>query len=49
MIAPELCVLHSGRRGHQVGYPKLIAMWLVNMAFVAVRDRTFSKEWRPIR
>ena len=47
-IAPKLRVLHSGRRGHQVGHPQLIAMWLVNMAFVAIRDRTFSKEWRPI-
>ncbi len=49
MIAPKLRVLHSGRRGHQVGHPQLIAMWLVNMVFVAIRDRTFSKEWRPIR
>ena len=49
MIAPKLRVLHSGRRGHQVGHPQLIAMWLVNMVFLAVRDRTFSKEWKPIR
>jgi glycosyltransferase involved in cell wall biosynthesis len=49
IIAPRLRVLHSGRRGHQVGYPRLIAMWLVNLVFVAVRDRTFSKEWKPIR
>jgi glycosyltransferase involved in cell wall biosynthesis len=49
MIAPKLRVLHSGRRGHQVGHPQLIAMWLVNLAFVAFRDRTFSKEWKPIR
>ncbi len=49
MIAPKLRVLHSGRRGHQVGYPRLIAMWLVNLVFVTFRDRTFSKEWKPIR
>jgi len=49
MIAPKLRVLHSGRRGHQVGYPQLLATWLVNMIFIAVRDRTFSKEWKPIR
>jgi glycosyltransferase involved in cell wall biosynthesis len=49
MIAPELCVLHSGRRGHQVGHPRLIAMWLVNLVSVVFRDRTFSKEWKPIR
>ena len=49
MIAPELRVLHSGRRGHQVGYPQLLATWLVNLVFIAVRDRTFTKEWKPIR
>jgi glycosyltransferase involved in cell wall biosynthesis len=49
MIDPKLRVLHSGRRGHQVGYPQLLATWLVNMVFIAVRDRTFSKEWKPIR
>jgi glycosyltransferase involved in cell wall biosynthesis len=49
MIAPKLRVLHSGRRGHQVGHPQLIAMWLVNMVFVAIRGRPFSKEWKPIR
>jgi hypothetical protein len=27
----------------------LIAMWLVNMVFVAIRGRPFSKEWKPIR
>jgi len=48
-IAPKLSVLHSGRRGHQVGHPQLVAMWLVNLLFVALRDRTFTKEWKPIR
>jgi hypothetical protein len=42
-------VLHSGRRGHQVGHPQLIAMWLVNLVSFAVRDRIFSKEWKLIR
>jgi glycosyltransferase involved in cell wall biosynthesis len=49
MIAPNLRVLHSGRRGHQVGHPRLIAMWLVNLVFVAIRGRPFSREWKPIR
>jgi glycosyltransferase involved in cell wall biosynthesis len=48
-IAPQLHVLHSGRRGHQVGHLQLIGMWLVNLVSVAIRDRTFSKEWKPIR
>jgi GT2 family glycosyltransferase len=49
MIAPQLLVLHSGRRGHQVGYPQLIAMWILNLVSFSLRDRTFSKEWKPIR
>jgi glycosyltransferase involved in cell wall biosynthesis len=49
MIAPKLRVLHSGRRGHRVGQPRLIATWLVNLVFVAIRGRPFSKEWKPIR
>jgi glycosyltransferase involved in cell wall biosynthesis len=49
MIDPKLRVLHSGRRGHQVGYPQLLTTWLVNVVFMAVRDRPFSKEWTPLR
>jgi glycosyltransferase involved in cell wall biosynthesis len=49
MIDPGLTVLHTGRRGHQVGWPRLIAMWLVNSVYVALFDRAFSKEWKPVR
>jgi glycosyltransferase involved in cell wall biosynthesis len=49
MIDPRLTVLHSGRRGHQVGWPRMIATWLLNALFVALRGRSFSKEWTPIR
>jgi glycosyltransferase involved in cell wall biosynthesis len=49
MIDPKLCVLHSGRRGHQVGYPQLLATWFVNLVSMAVRNRPLSKEWKPIR
>jgi len=27
---PELTILHTGRRAHQVGWPRLIVMWLTN-------------------
>jgi hypothetical protein len=30
MIDPQLTVLHTGRRAHQVGSPRLIVMWLAN-------------------
>jgi glycosyltransferase involved in cell wall biosynthesis len=49
MIDPQLQVLHSGRRGHQVGWPPLIAMWLVNSIFFSLCNRAFTKEWKPIR
>jgi glycosyltransferase involved in cell wall biosynthesis len=49
MIDPELVVLHTGRRAHQLGWPRLIFMWLVNSFFVSVYNRSFTKEWRAIR
>jgi glycosyltransferase involved in cell wall biosynthesis len=49
MIDPQLTVLHTGRRAHQVGWPRLIIMWLVNSFFVSVYDRSFTREWTAIR
>lgn len=40
MIDPELMVLHSDRRAHQVGWPRLIFMWLV---FVSVYNRSIHQ------
>jgi glycosyltransferase involved in cell wall biosynthesis len=49
MIDPKLEVQHSGRRGHQVGWIRLITMWLINSVYFSVRDRALTKEWKPIR
>ena len=49
MIDPKLEVQHSGRRGHQVGWVRLIAMWLINSVYFSVRNRALTKEWKPIR
>ena len=50
VIHPELMVLHSGRRAHQVGWPRLIFMWLVNSFFVSVYNRSFTtRDWTAIR
>jgi hypothetical protein len=49
MIDPELTVLHTGRRAHQLGWPRLIFMWLINSFFVSVYNRSFTKEWKAIR
>jgi glycosyltransferase involved in cell wall biosynthesis len=48
-IDPNLCVLHSGRRLHQVGWFPLIVMALINVVSVTVRNRAFTKEWKVIR
>jgi len=49
MIDPELTVLHTGRRADQLGWPRLIFIWLVNSFFVSVYNRSFTKEWKAIR
>jgi hypothetical protein len=46
---PGLTVLHTGRRAHRVGWPRLIIMAIVNAFYVTVYNRAFSKEWTPIR
>jgi hypothetical protein len=49
MINPELTILHTGRRAHQVGWPRLIVMSLANSLFVSVYNRSFTREWKAIR
>ena len=48
-LTTHLVVLHTGRRAHQVGWLRLIFMWLVNSFFVTVFDRSFTKEWTAVR
>jgi glycosyltransferase involved in cell wall biosynthesis len=49
VIDPQLTVLHTGRRAHQIGWPRMIFMLMVNTFFLSVFNRTFSKEWKSIR
>ena len=49
MIDPQLAVLHTGRRVDQIGWLRLICMWLVNSFFVSVYNRSFTREWKAIR
>jgi glycosyltransferase involved in cell wall biosynthesis len=49
MVDPKLTVLHSGRREHQLGWPSLLAAWLINIGFVIIRKRPWTKEWKVIR
>lgn len=45
----SLVVLHSGRRAHQLGWPKLLSVWMLESFHVAVFSRSRSKEWKDVR
>jgi glycosyltransferase involved in cell wall biosynthesis len=46
---PELIVLHTGRRAHQIGWPRLLSIWMMETFWVAVSGKARSKEWKAIR
>lgn len=45
----ELCVHHTGRRAHKVGWPKLLFIWNMNAISMILLKRSMSKEWTEIR
>lgn len=44
-----LIVFHSGRRAHQIGWPKLLWLWTKNGISVTLFGRSASKQWDAIR
>jgi glycosyltransferase involved in cell wall biosynthesis len=46
---PELTVFHTGRRAHNVGWPRLILLFLVNRISLRLRGKVVSTEWKPER
>ena len=42
---PSLTVFHTGRRAHNVGWPRLILTFLANTISFRLRGKSFSKEW----
>lgn len=46
---PSLTVYHSGRRAHQVGWLKLLPIWILNGIWVGLFNRSYSKDWKPVR
>ncbi|HZS42965.1 MAG TPA: glycosyltransferase [Candidatus Paceibacterota bacterium] len=46
---PNLIVYHTGRRAHQIGWPKLLSLWMLNYFYFLIFDRAYSKEWVPLR
>ncbi len=45
----SLCVLHTGRRGHAYGWPKLLSIWMLNAIAVGLTGRALAKVWKPLR
>lgn len=48
-FVPGLTVLHSGRRAHAVGWPRLIWSWFANTVSVVLFKKSASREWKEIR
>ncbi|MEA2715616.1 MAG: hypothetical protein QOG91_644 [Candidatus Parcubacteria bacterium] len=45
----SITVFHTGRRAHKIGWPKLIATWIMNSFYMWTTGRAYSKEWKVIR
>ncbi len=48
-VVSGLHVMHTSRRAHEVGWSQLLYLWLVNLLFVKVLKKSYSKEWKPVR
>jgi glycosyltransferase involved in cell wall biosynthesis len=48
-IDPRLVVFQTGRRAHELGWPRLLARWFMNTLSVTFTHRSSSKEWETIR
>lgn len=48
-LDPRLTVLHSARRAHRIGWPRLLAIWAVNSLWVSLFDHAKTREWQVVR
>lgn len=46
---PKLLVLHTGRRPHAIGWPKLLWLWTKESLHITLFNRSHGKEWKVIR
>ncbi len=46
---PSLTVYHEGRRAKQLGWFKLLPLWIINGIWVGLFNRSWSKKWTPVR
>lgn len=45
----RLTVYHTGRRAHQIGWPRLWLQWFLNNFYVKHFKHSYSSEWKQIR
>lgn len=45
----ELVVYNTGRRVHAIGWFRLLCIWILNTLWVTFFNRSWSKEWKPVR
>ena len=45
----DVIVRHTGRRAHQIGWPKLLTIWMLETFWVMVFNKSLSKTWKAIR
>ena len=41
----KIVILHSGRRAHAIGWPKLLYIWMINTLWLAVFGKSKAKNW----
>ena len=44
-----LPVFHHGRRSRKLGWPRLLWIWMFDAAHLALFDKVYSKDWKPVR
>ena len=45
----DLTIYQTGRRVHKIGWPKMWATWTINMIYLKLFHKAYSKEWTVIR
>ena len=48
-MRPDLHVLHTGRRAHKIGWPRLLWEWAVACFGYVFMNRSIRKEWDVVR
>ena len=45
----RLVVFHPNRRAHRIGWAKLLFIWTRDAIYRGIFDKSYSKDWKPIR